>query len=64
MIPLLPVISPRPRSHITEVEPAIKASILYDKVSEREGGFNINESVLLNISHVISAHRVAESVSH
>ncbi len=48
MIPLLPVISSQPWSHITEAEKAIKASILHDKVRERDGVFNINESVLLN----------------
>ena len=32
----------------------IKAFILYDKVSKRDGGFNINESVLLNFLCVIS----------
>lgn len=48
MIPLLPVISSRTWSHITGAERAIKESILYDKVRERDGVFNINESVLLN----------------
>lgn len=35
----------------------IKAFILYDKVGERDGVFNINESVLLNFHCLISAQR-------
>lgn len=49
IIPVLPVISSQPWSHITAAERAIKAFILYDKVRERDSVFNINESVLLNL---------------
>lgn len=35
----------------------IKASILYDKVREKDDVFNINESVLLNFFSVICAQR-------
>lgn len=76
MIPLLPVISSQPWSHITEAERAIKAFILDDKVRERDAVLNINESVLLNFllcdlcterrgeGFTVILNRVMASVAH